>query len=87
MQGGKGRTVVDIIEDGTVSAVVNTVTGDRSTLQDGFHIRRAEVMQHIPCFTSIDTARCAIEAEGATADDMESQGYSVKTLAEYLGDT
>jgi len=87
LQGGKGRTVVDIIEDGTVSAVVNTVTGDRSTLQDGFHIRRAAVMQHIPCFTSIDTARCAIESEGATADDMESQGYSVKTLAEYFGDT
>ena len=87
LQGGKGRTVVDIIEDGTVSAVVNTVTGDRSTLQDGFHIRRAAVMQHIPCFTSIDTARCAIESEGAMADDMESQGYSVKTLAEYFGDT
>ena len=87
LQGGKGRTVVDIIEDGTVSAVVNTVTGDRSTLQDGFHIRRAAVMQRIPCFTSIDTARCAIESEGAMANDMESQGYSVKTLAEYLGDT
>ena len=87
LQGGKGRTVVDIIEDGTVSAVVNTVTGDRSTLQDGFHIRRAAVMQRIPCFTSIDTARCAIESEGAMTDDQESQGYSVKTLAEYLGDT
>ena len=87
LQGGKGRSVVDIIEDGTVSAVVNTVTGDRSTLQDGFHIRRAAVMQRIPCFTSIDTARCAIESEGAMTDDMESQGYSVKTLAEYLGDT
>ncbi len=87
LQGGTNRTVVDIIEAGTVSAVVNTVTGDRSTLQDGFHIRRAAVMQRIPCFTSIDTARCAIESEGAMADDMESQGYSVKTLAEYLGDT
>ena len=86
LQGGKGRTVVDIIEDGTVRAVVNTVTGDRSTLQDGFHIRRAAVMQRIPCFTSIDTARCAIESEGALGEGMEGQSYNVKTLAEYLGD-
>ena len=33
--------VVDVIEDGTVQAVVNTVTGDREVLQDGFAIRRA----------------------------------------------
>jgi carbamoyl-phosphate synthase large subunit len=84
LEGGTGRTVVDIIEDGTVSAVVNTVTGDRSTMQDGFHIRRSAVMQRIPCFTSIDTARCAIEAEGAVAGQLGGQGYNIKTLAEYL---
>jgi carbamoyl-phosphate synthase large subunit len=75
---------VDIIEDGTVKAVVNTVTGDRSTMQDGFHIRRAAVMQRIPCFTSIDTARCAVEAEGSVAGVTGGQTYSIKTLAEYL---
>lgn len=79
-----GRTVVDIIEDGTVSAVVNTVTGDRSTMQDGFHIRRSASMQRIPCFTSIDTARCAVEAEGAVAGVTGGQAYNIKTLAEYL---
>jgi len=84
LEGGSGRTVVDIIEDGTVSAVVNTVTGDRSTMQDGFHIRRAAVMQRIPCFTSIDTARCAVEAEGAVAGVLGGQGYNIKSLAEYL---
>jgi carbamoyl-phosphate synthase large subunit len=81
---GADRTVIDIIEDGTVSAVVNTVTGDRSTLQDGFAIRRAAVMQRIPCFTSIDTARCAVESEGAIAGHLGGQGYNIKTLAEYL---
>ncbi len=79
-----GRTVVDIIEDGTVKAVVNTVTGDRSAMQDGFHIRRAAVMQRIPCFTSIDTARCAVEAEGLFAGATDGQAYNIKTLAEYL---
>ena len=84
LQEGSGRTVVDIIEDGTVSAVVNTVTGDRSTMQDGFHIRRAAAMQRIPCFTSIDTARCAVEAEGAVAGVLGGHGYNIKSLAEYL---
>ena len=90
LEGGSGRTVVDIIEDGTVKAVVNTVTGDRSTMQDGFHIRRSAVMQRIPCFTSIDTARCAVEAEGSLAGTgagaAVGQGYNIMTLAEYLGD-
>jgi len=84
LEGGSGRTVVDIIEDGTVSAVVNTVTGDRSTMQDGFHIRRSAVMQRIPCFTSIDTARCAVESEGTVAGVTGGQPYNIKTLAEYL---
>ena len=71
--------VVDIIMDGTVDAVVNTVTGDRGVMQDGFHIRRAAVDRRIPCFTSLDTARAAAEslANGAA-------GYSVKPLSHYL---
>ena len=71
--------VVDIIMDGTVDAVVNTVTGDREVLQDGFHIRRAAVEKRIPCFTSLDTARAAVEslATGATR-------YNVAPLSTYL---
>ena len=49
---GQGHpNVVDVISDGTVDAVVNTVTGDRETLQDGFAIRRAATDRRIPCFT------------------------------------
>ncbi len=71
--------VVDIIEDGSVGAVVNTVTGDRSILQDGFHIRRAAAERRVPLFTSIDTARAAIEslAQG-------DQAYNIMRLDEYL---
>ncbi len=76
---GLGRTVVDVIENGAVKAVVNTVTGDRKTLQDGFHIRRAAVERRIPCFTSLDTARAAVESLEAG-----DQAYSVMTMKEYL---
>ena len=70
--------VVDIIMDGTVDAVVNTVTGDRETLQDGFEIRRAAVERRIPCFTSLDTARAAVESLSNG-----SETYSVRPLSAY----
>ena len=59
--------------------MVNTVTGDRETLQDGLAIRRAATERRIPCLTSIDTARAAAESLGD-----QGRGYSVRPLAEYL---
>jgi carbamoyl-phosphate synthase large subunit len=59
---GEGHpNVVDIIEDGTVNGVINTITGGRVPLRDGFHIRRAAAERRIPCFTSLDTARAVAE--------------------------
>ena len=71
--------VVDIINDGAVNGVINTISGGRVPLQDGFFIRRAAVEKRIPCFTSLDTARVAIEAlvNG-------SQTFTVQSLKEYL---
>ena len=75
---GEHPSTVDIVADGTVSAVVNTIEGDRESLEDGFEIRRAAVDQRIPCFTSLDTARAAVESLiGGAAN------YSIKPLPEY----
>ncbi len=71
--------VVDVIRDGSVSGVVNTVTGRSVSLQDGFNIRRAAAEKRIPCFTSLDTIRVATEALVNA-----SQSYSVQPLREYL---
>jgi len=71
--------VLDVILDGTVDAVVNTVTGDREVLQDGFHIRRAAVDVRIPCFTSLDTARAAVESMAGNGVE-----YNIKPMSEYL---
>jgi carbamoyl-phosphate synthase large subunit len=72
--------VVDVINDGSVNAVVNTVSEATSVLRDGFYIRRAAVERRIPCFTSLDTARAAVESllTGETS-------YSVQRIEEYLG--
>jgi len=53
--------VVDLIVDGTISAVVNTTTGANAPFRDGFFIRRAAAEKRIPCFTSLDTIRAAAE--------------------------
>ena len=75
---GEHPSTVDIVADGTVSAVVNTIEGDRESLEDGFEIRRAAVDQRIPCFTSLDTARAAVESLiGGAAN------YSIKPLPDY----
>ncbi|MFA6612707.1 MAG: carbamoyl-phosphate synthase large subunit, partial [Dehalococcoidales bacterium] len=60
---GEGHpNIIDIIRNGTVAGVINTITGGGTALRDGFHIRRATVEQRLPCFTSLDTARAAVEA-------------------------
>jgi carbamoyl-phosphate synthase large subunit len=70
--------VVDVVRDGTVRAVINTLEGGRDEpLRDGFHIRRAATEQRMPCFTSLDTARAAINALSAPS------AYTVRPLAEY----
>ncbi|GIW06613.1 MAG: carbamoyl phosphate synthase large subunit [Dehalococcoidia bacterium] len=56
---------VDVIRDGTVQGVINTVTGRPTPLRDGFEIRRAAAERRIPCFTSLDTARAAADALAA----------------------
>ena len=71
--------VVDVIEDGSVKAVVNTVTGSANVLRDGFDIRRAAVEKRIPCFTSLDTARAAVESLLLSEGD-----YNVQPTASYL---
>jgi carbamoyl-phosphate synthase large subunit len=69
--------VLDVIVSGRVSAVVNTVTGDRRPLVDGFLIRRTATERRMPCFTSLDTLRAALDA--ATS----SGTRSVRTIDEY----
>ena len=76
---GQKPNVVDIINEGKVNAVINTVTGDRDVLQDGFQIRRAAVEHRVPCFTSVDTARAASESLLS-----EAVGYNVKPMKGYL---
>jgi carbamoyl-phosphate synthase large subunit len=77
---GEGRpNIIDLINDGSVVGIVNTITGGRIALQDGFQIRRIAVERRIPCFTSLDTARATLKALKHSREI-----YSVKPIGEYL---
>jgi carbamoyl-phosphate synthase large subunit len=70
--------VVDVIIDGSVNAVINTVTGGRVPLRDGFQVRRTAAERRVPCFTSLDTAHAAVQAllNGA-------QNYNIQPVQSY----
>ncbi|MCI0887478.1 MAG: carbamoyl-phosphate synthase large subunit [Chloroflexi bacterium] len=72
---------VDLITDGTINAVVNTIEGHRASLEDGFEIRRAAVDSRIPCYTSMDTARVAVECLSGGGTQ-----YNIKPLSWYRGE-
>jgi len=71
--------VVDVINDGTVNGVVNTITGGgQAPLRDGFRIRRSATEKRIPCFTSLDTFRAAVEVVANSG-----QIYTAQPLPDY----
>jgi len=72
------NTMIDNIRQGRTVLVINTLTGDRETLQDGFHMRRAAAESQVPCLTSIDTARALADAIGD-----EGAAFRVLPLAAY----
>ncbi len=77
---GEGHpNVVDIIEDGSVGAVINTVSEVSSVLRDGYLMRRSAAERQVPCFTSLDTARAAVQSLL-----MEHSNYNVQCIDEYL---
>jgi len=77
---GQGNpNVVDLVNRGLVDVVINTESGGLGAVNDGFRIRRAAVERRIPCFTSLDTARVALEAIGGSRSQ-----YTIKPREKYL---
>ncbi len=71
--------IIEIINSGSVVGVINTITGGRIPLQDGFHIRRASTERRIPCFTSLDTAGAVLKVLS-----QGKQNINIKPLHEYV---
>ncbi len=60
---GKGHPdVVELIESGTISLVINTPTKGGGAHTDGFKMRRASIVSGIPCITNLSTAEELLNA-------------------------
>jgi carbamoyl-phosphate synthase large subunit len=62
------NNLVDLIHDGKVDLLLNTISKDRQTEQEAALIRRASVEHGIPCLTSLDTAQALLTALGSRDD-------------------
>jgi carbamoyl-phosphate synthase large subunit len=84
--GEAGPTVLDVITQGQVDLVINTMSNIYAepgqvggpVFKDGFEIRRAAVERRIPCLTSLDTATALLESAVAASREME-----VRTIDEW----
>ena len=69
-----------VVADGTVDAVVNTIAEVAQAMRDGFEIRRSATERRIPCYTSMDTVKAAVEALAHGGSE-----YHVARTSEYVG--
>jgi carbamoyl-phosphate synthase large subunit len=79
------NNLVDLIHDGKVDLLLNTISKDRQTEREAALIRRASVEHGIPCLTSLDTAQALLTALGSR-DDASGSGNRPHCLPidEYL---
>ncbi|ASF39335.1 carbamoyl phosphate synthase large subunit [Halobacillus halophilus] len=59
--GSDQRDVIDLIQNGDVQFVVNTLNTGSRARSDGFRIRREAVEHGIACLTSLDTAKAIVD--------------------------
>jgi carbamoyl-phosphate synthase large subunit len=93
--GGHRPNVIDVIEDGRVSLVVNTLSNVESdelrhapagdldpgrSVKDGYLIRLAAARRRVACCTSLDTAAALVDA---MARQRAGGTVAVATVAEY----
>jgi len=71
--------ILDLIQSGKISMVINTATKGRKPERDGCKIRRKSVESSIPCITSLDTAKAIIKCLklGKDIGDMDVVNLSV----------
>ena len=92
--GGANPTVLDVITNGEVDLVINTMSNIYTdsaeaggpVFKDGFEIRRAAVERRIPCLTSLDTAVALVEAEAGAPQGGDGGGLpllEVRTIVEW----
>jgi carbamoyl-phosphate synthase large subunit len=69
--------IVDMIKNGEIALIVNTVEDRRSAIRDSYSIRRAAIQRRISLFTTLAGARAGCTG---MAQAQELRAYSVQSL-------
>lgn len=59
--------IMDLLKEGRVDMIINTLTRGKAPERDGFKIRRAAAEDGIPCLTSLDTFQALYKVIEATS--------------------
>ena len=66
-------SIINLIQSGKLSFIINTPTKGKQSNRDGFKIRRLAVECKVPCFTALDTVQALYYAlkNGTKEEDLE----------------
>lgn len=66
-------SIINLIQSGKLSFIINTPTKGKQSNRDGFKIRRLAVECKAPCFTALDTVQALYDAlkNGTKEEDLE----------------
>jgi carbamoyl-phosphate synthase large subunit len=73
--------IVDMVKNGEISLIINTVEEKRTAVRDSYAIRRAALQERVALFTTVDGARAACTGMEHTK---ELQPYAIQQLHESL---
>ena len=74
----------DLIKDGKLALIINTLSTDKLIEREAAQIRRASVEAGVPCLTSLDTAHALILSMTAKR---AGAPFALATVDEYLNRT
>jgi carbamoyl-phosphate synthase large subunit len=71
--------VLELINSGTITLVINTPTRGGRSSTDGFRMRRASIQSGIPCITNVNTASELLKA----MDELRKKELEIRRVDEY----
>jgi carbamoyl-phosphate synthase large subunit len=73
--------IVDMVKNGEIALIVNTVEETRTAMRDSYAIRRAALQHRVPAYTTLAGARAAC---AGMAEAGELHAYAVQNLHKRL---
>lgn len=71
--------IVDLIKSGCLSLVINTPSGKKASVSDGYLIRTTAILHNVPIITTVPAAKATVEA----IKSLKREELNIKPIQEY----